>query len=166
MFHRWKERFLDKRSRATHREAVYKELADMKVCLALVTADAEGQRAVEGLAGRMKGVKVEGVYLAEGKEGTIEGADALVVRGGDFSFWGKLKNGRLQEVLDREYDLLVDLTAESSVLGRYVLAHSRAAFIAGRKKEGTLADVVVAPTVDTADFVNQLIEILEHIKKG
>lgn len=166
MFHRWKERFLDKRSRATHREAVYKELADMKVCLALVTADAEGQRAVEGLAGRMKGVKVEGVYLAEGKEGTMEEADALVVRGGDFSFWGKLKNGRLQEVLDREYDLLVDLTAESSVLGRYVLAHSRAAFIAGRKKEGTLADVVVAPTVDTADFVNQLIEILEHIKKG
>lgn len=166
MFHRWKERFLDKRSRATHREAVYKELADMKVCLALATADAEGQRAVEGLAGRMKGVKVEGVYLAEGKEGTIEGADALVVRGGDFSFWGKLKNGRLQEVLDREYDLLVDLTAESSVLGRYVLAHSRAAFIAGRKKEGALADVVVAPTTDTADFVNQLIEILEHIKKG
>lgn len=166
MFHRWKERFLDKRSRATHREAVYKELADMKVCLALATADAEGQRAVEGLAGRMKGVKVEGVYLAEGKEGTMEGADALVVRNGDFSFWGKLKNGRLQEVLDREYDLLVDLTAESSVLGRYVLAHSRAAFIAGRKKEGTLADVVVAPTVDTADFVNQLIEILEHIKKG
>lgn len=166
MFHRWKERFLDKRSRATRREAVYKELADMKVCLALATADAEGQRAVEGLAGRMKGVKVEGVYLAEGKEGTIEGADALVVRGGDFSFWGKLKNGRLQEVLDREYDLLVDLTAESSVLGRYVLAHSRAAFIAGRKKEGALADVVVAPTTDTADFVNQLIEILEHIKKG
>ena len=166
MFHRWKERFLDKRSRATRREAVYKELADMKVCLALATADAEGQRAVEGLAGRMKGVKVEGVYLAEGKEGTMEGADALVVRGGDFSFWGKLKNGRLQEVLDREYDLLVDLTAESSVLGRYVLAHSRAAFIAGRKKEGALADVVVAPTVDTADFVNQLIEILEHIKKG
>ena len=166
MFHRWKERFLDKRSRATHREAVYKELADMKVCLALATADAEGQRAVEGLAGRMKGVKVEGVYLAEGKEGTMEGADALVVRGGDFSFWGKLKNGRLQEVLDREYDLLVDLTAESSVLGRYVLAHSRAAFIAGRKKEGALADVVVAPTTDTADFVNQLIEILEHIKKG
>lgn len=166
MFHRWKERFLDKRSRATHREAVYKELADMKVCLALATADAEGQRAVEGLAGRMKGVKVEGVYLAEGKEGTIEGADALVVRGGDFSFWGKLKNGRLQEVLDREYDLLVDLTAESSVLGRYVLAHSRAAFIAGRKKEGAFADVVVAPTADTADFVNQLIEILEHIKKG
>ena len=157
---------MDKRSRATHREAVYKELADMKVCLALATADAEGQRAVEGLAGRMKGVKVEGVYLAEGKEGTIEGADALVVRGGDFSFWGKLKNGRLQEVLDREYDLLVDLTAESSVLGRYVLAHSRAAFIAGRKKEGALADVVVAPTTDTADFVNQLIEILEHIKKG
>ena len=157
---------MDKRSRATHREAVYKELADMKVCLALVTADAEGQRAVEGLAGRMKGVKVEGVYLAEGKEGTMEGADALVVRDGDFSFWGKFKNGRLQEVLDREYDLLVDLTAESSVLGRYVLAHSRAAFIAGRKKEGTLADVVVAPTVDTADFVNQLIEILEHIKKG
>lgn len=166
MFHRWKERFLDKRSRATHREAVYKELADMKVCLALATADAEGQRAVEGLAGRMKGVKVEGVYLAEGKEGTIEGADALVVRGGDFSFWGKLKNGRLQEVLDREYDLLVDLTAESSVLGRYVLAHSRAAFIAGRKKEGAFADMVVAPTADTADFVNQLIEILEHIKKG
>lgn len=166
MFHRWKERFLDKRSRATHREAVYKELADMKVCLALVTADAEGQRAVEGLAGRMKGVKVEGMYLAEGKEGTMEGADALVVRGGDFSFWGKLKNGRLQEVLDREYDLLVDLTAESSVLGRYVLAHSRAAFIAGRKKEGAFADVVVAPTADTADFVNQLIEILEHIKKG
>ena len=166
MFHRWKERFLDKRSRATHREAVYKELADMKVCLALATADAEGQRAVEGLAGRMKGVKVEGVYLAEGKEGMMEGADALVVRGGDFSFWGKLKNGRLQEVLDREYDLLVDLTAESSVLGRYVLAHSRAAFIAGRKKEGALADVVVAPTTDTADFVNQLIEILEHIKKG
>lgn len=166
MFHRWKERFLDKRSRATHREAVYKELADMKVCLALATADAEGQRAVEGLAGRMKGVKVEGVYLAEGKEGTIEGADALVVRGGDFSFWGKLKNGRLQEVLDREYDLLVDLTAESSVLGKYVLAHSRAAFIAGRKKEGAFADMVVAPTADTADFVNQLIEILEHIKKG
>ena len=166
MFHRWKERFLDKRSRATRREAVYKELADMKVCLALATADAEGQRAVEGLAGRMKGVKVEGVYLAEGKEGTIEGADALVVRGGDFSFWGKLKNGRLQEVLDREYDLLVDLTAESSVLGRYVLAHSRAAFIAGRKKEGAFADMVVAPTADTADFVNQLIEILEHIKKG
>ena len=157
---------MDKRSRATRREAVYKELADMKVCLALATADAEGQRAVEGLAGRMKGVKVEGVYLAEGKEGTIEGADALVVRGGDFSFWGKLKNGRLQEVLDREYDLLVDLTAESSVLGRYVLAHSRAAFIAGRKKEGAFADVVVAPTADTADFVNQLIEILEHIKKG
>ena len=77
MFHRWKERFLDKRSRATRREAVYKELADMKVCLALATADAEGQRAVEGLAGRMKGVKVEGVYLAEGKEGTIEGVDAL-----------------------------------------------------------------------------------------
>ena len=157
---------MDKRSRATRREAVYKELADMKECLALATADAEGQRAVEGLAGRMKGVKVEGVYLAEGKEGTMEGADALVVRGGDFSFWGKLKNGRLQEVLDREYDLLVDLTAESSVLGRYVLAHSRAAFIAGRKKEGAFADVVVAPTVDTADFVNQLIEILEHIKKG
>ena len=166
MFHRWKERFLDKRSRATRREAVYKELADMKECLALATADAEGQRAVEGLAGRMKGVKVVGVYLAEGKEGTIEGADALVVRGGDFSFWGKLKNGRLQEVLDREYDLLVDLTAEGSVLGRYVLAHSRAAFIAGRKKEGAFADVVVAPTADTADFVNQLIEILEHIKKG
>ena len=157
---------MDKRSRATRREAVYKELADMKECLALATADAEGQRAVEGLAGRMKGVKVEGVYLAEGKEGTIEGADALVVRGGDFSFWGKLKNGRLQEVLDREYDLLVDLTAEGSVLGRYVLAHSRAAFIAGRKKEGAFADMVVAPTADTADFVNQLIEILEHIKKG
>ena len=91
--------------------------------------------------------------------------EVAVIGEDDFTFWGKVKNEHLKQVLDKQYDMLVDLTPRVDVVGRYILAHSRASFAVGMKKEGGLADLVVAPAVDVSDFIKQLTVILAQIKR-
>lgn len=163
MFQKWKEKLIGRQCKAPLcREAEYKDGKDVKTCLAVAAGDAEGQKAVAELAVHLKGVELEVLYL--GKAGTgME--DVAVIGEDDFTFWGKVKNEHLKQVLDKQYDMLVDLTPRVDVVGRYILAHSRASFAVGMKKEGGLADLVVAPAVDVSDFIKQLTVILAQIKR-
>lgn len=165
MIHSLKEKALSRCHDAVDRNVRYVELAHVKSCLAFSTADEEGKKAVAYLAKKLGNVKMDKLYVVEEETDMVETDNLVLLKKEDLSFGGRIRNERFEAMCGRKYDMLVDLTMLSTPVVKYVYAHTRAAMIAGMKKEGSGADVVVAPAENVTDFVNKLVEVLGTIKQ-
>ncbi len=117
------------------------------------------------LTGRWEGIRFDRLcFVPDGAE-SPEGGDVVRLCRSDLGFGGKIRNERLQDLLAREYDLLIDLNKSAIPVINYVLANSRAHLIAGWKKEGGIADIRVVGAEEPRLFLNELSKILSEIKK-
>lgn len=164
LLHHFKTRLLVRRTGTAVRPVRYKGWDNIENVLVVWTASAlESGEWQKRLAQSLKNVRLDKLcFVPEGTE-SLEAEDTVILRNEDLGFSGKIRNKRLLALLDRPYDLLVDLTEGTNALVRYVLVNARAACVIGAKKEGGAADIVIDGPVRPADFVNQMIEVLSGI---
>lgn len=91
--------------------------------------------------------------------------DVVYVKAEDVGFGGKIMNDKLFHVLEKPYDLLIDLTRESNVLVDYVLKNSQAKCKVGMEKEGFEADIVLKGISDPVVFIGELAKLLSDLKE-
>lgn len=166
IIHKLKENALKRRKSMSNRVVEYKPLGEIRNVLFFWTAGEEEETWQKQLVAHWKNVKVDklcfvpvGIEVPE-KEGTI------VLKKDDLSFGGNVRNGRLHGILEKKYDLLVNLTSEGNALVDYVLMNTHAHCIVGRKREGAVADITIADEGnDKGQFITKLIRILSDINK-
>lgn len=163
ILHRFKEDSLAKRKGTTTRPLEYKELKDLKKVLVLWTASPECIGWQKKLTESLKHVEIDKVcYIPQGTN-MLETDDLVALRNEDIGFGGKIQNERVVDLMNREYDLAIDLTEVSNTLINYVLMNSKAACIVGMKKEGGVADIVIDGPAQPIDLISKLIEVLSGI---
>lgn len=165
ILHRLKEDSLAKHLEQVHRNVEYKELKEIKKCLLFWTAHPDEQSWMKYLRERFAHTKFEKLcFIPNGTE-ILETEDMVTLRNEDLGFGGKIQNDRLMAVLMKKYDLLIDLTTDSNVLINYVLAHTQATCVAGMKKEGGVADLIIDGVSTPLEFIDKLTELLSKINR-
>ena len=165
ILHRIKEDSLSKRKDLATRDVEYHELKDIKKYLVFWTADAEQDNWLKRLAEIFREAKMDKLCFVAADGEMRESTDQVIMKKEDLGFGGKIQNERLLELLERHYDLLIDLTPSSSVLGNYVLTNSRAKCIIGMKKDGGVGDLIIDGASGQMDFIEKLKTVLSEIKK-
>lgn len=165
LLHRLKEDLLNKRMKNTTREVEYKGKKEIKTCLVFWSAGTDPCEWSRQLDVDFAGVKIDRLcFIPDGVE-MLETDGLVTMRNVDLGFRGKIQNERLLSILGRKYDLLIDLTKETTALIKFVLHHIQASCIVGMKKEGGVADIVIDEVTEPSDFVNKLNIILSGINK-
>lgn len=165
ILHRFKEDSLAKRKDLSDRIIEYKDLKEIRRGLVFWTAE-DGQSAWQKrLSVRMKEVKFDKLCFVPSGTEMLETDDMVTLCNEDLGFGGKIQNDRLHDILAKKYDLLIDLTSSSNVLINYVLTNSQAHCIAGMRKEGSVADIILDEVAGPADFIDKLSDILAEINK-
>lgn len=165
ILHRFKEDSLARRKDNNDRKLEYPERKSIKKCLVFWMADTAEEQWLKALSSAFKEVKIDKLCFVPEEKEVPELPDLVVMKKEDLGFGGKIQNERLLEILGRPYDLLVDLTTVSTVLGNYVLSNNQARCIATMKKENVVGDLIVDGTNDPVDFIGKLNRILSEIKK-
>lgn len=161
-----KENVLAKRKSRAGREVEYKPLKEIKSVLFFWTAGGEDPAWQKQLSAQWKNIRTDQLCFVPVGVNMPETEGVVTLKGDDLGFGGKVKSHQLRTVLEKKYDLLVDLTSQANVWVNYVLMNTHAHCIAGRKKEGGIADIVVADEKSNpAEFINKLIGILSEINK-
>lgn len=165
IIHRFKEDSLARRKGATDRAVEYQELKSIRKCLVFWVADEDEDSWLKNMLEVFRGVKLDKLcFLPAGGE-MAESGNLVIMRNEDLGFGGKIQNERLMKILDCPYDLLVDLTTESSVLGNYVLTNNQAKCIVGMKKENGVADILIDGTSGPVDFIQKLSALLSEVNR-
>ncbi|MDE7074960.1 MAG: hypothetical protein K2O69_07970 [Odoribacter sp.] len=165
LLHRFKEDSLAKRTGLVNRVSEYPEREGIKKCLVFWMENPEAANWLKALSATFKDVKIDKLcFVADDWEGE-EKDGVVVLKSADLGFGGKIQNAHVLEILERPYDLLVDLTAESTVMGDYVLSNNQAKCIATMKKENAKGDLIIAGSRNPIDFIEKLNNFLSEVKK-
>lgn len=165
IIHRIKEDSLAKRRESVERRSEYKGVKSVKTGLVIWSADSRQAEWLERLSSGLKEVKFDRLCYIPPKEDISMPVDVLVLRNEDLGFGGKIQNSQLPEVLNRSYDVLVDLSTEPNVLLNYVLLNSRALCKIGMNREGGERDIMIDGVSTPLMFIDKLTEILSDIKE-
>ncbi len=166
MLTRMKEKALAKTITDRRREVEYKNLSDVKSCLVCWTANANQLVWLKTLKSKMKDVEIERLcYISQGYE-MIESDDMVCVRNENLGFGGKIQNDRLQAILAKKYDMLIDLSVKSNVMINYMVTTSQAKCKIGMKREGIDTDIVIDGGLEPLLFIENMFEILSRLKAG
>ncbi len=166
IFHRMKQDSLAKKTAERKRTKQYPDLHAVKSCLAVWCANDRQEEYLKLLKKRLpQQVKLDKVcFLPEGGPAS-SWKDVVYVQEEELGFGGKILNEQLPALLDKEYDLLVDLSEESNVMVDYVLRNSLARCKAGMKKAGFDADLMIDSVSGIPEFIDKLFEVLARLKK-
>lgn len=166
IFFRMKQDSLAKKTVTKEREKQYPDINAMTSCLVVGCAAASGmEEYLKLLKKKLLQVKMDKIcFLPEGYP-ELPVKDVIYIKEEELSFGGKILNEELPVLLDKEYDLLVDLTAESHVVVDYVLRNSLAKCKVGMRKEEPGLDIVIDGVSNTSDFINKLFVVLTKFKK-
>jgi hypothetical protein len=165
ILHRLKEDSLARQLEGVERNAEYKGFKDIRRCLVFWTSSPNERKWIKSVRDHFAEAKIEKLCFVPNGIEVSETDDVVFMRNDDLGFGGKIQNERLLGVLRKKYDLLIDLTGETSVLGNYVLAHTQAACTAGMKKEGGIADLIVDGVSTPLEFIDKLTELLSKINR-
>lgn len=160
---RFKEDSLAKRMELAERTVAYKELEKLRTCLLFYTAGTELKAAAEVLKKKMPGVKFAKLCFVPSGVEIMETEDAVFFHYEELGFGGKIQNERLYEELAKEYDLLVDFTADCNVMTQFVLNNSKAHCIVGMKREGAIGEILIDEVKDLQNFAVKLTQLLAGI---
>lgn len=166
ILHRIKEDSLNRCNEQVERQVEYKNMQEVKKCLAFWKAHADQNKWIRHLKACFPGVRVELLCFAPDETEMSEMGNVAVMRNEDLGFGGKIQNKQLLDLLEQRYDLFVDLTMETTSLTNYVLTHTRSSCIAGMKKEGGKADIVIDDVSEPIQFISALKDILSEINKN
>lgn len=165
IFHRIKEDSLAKKKTEIQRVKEYLEWAEIKKCLLLWVADGREPVWNKDVGRELSGKEVEKVcYVPKGVECPLQGT-CLCVRDEDLGFGGKIMNAELSEMLNKKYELLIDLTSSRYVITDYIVKASLAGCKVGRLKDQKELDIVLEGTVAEKDFLANLHLLFSNLKK-
>lgn len=165
ILHRFKEDSLAKRTGLVNRVLEYPERQDIKKCLVFWMENPEAANWLKALSATFQNVKIDKLcFVPDEWEGEAEG-DFVIMKNEDLGFGGKIQNERLLEILECPYDLMIDLSTETTVMGDYVLSNNRAKCIATMKKENAKGDLIIDGVRNPVDFIEKLNNFLSEIKK-
>lgn len=165
IIHRIKEDSLVKRQESVVRSSEYKELKSVRTGL-IVWSVAEGQADwLKKISEYLPEVKFDKLCYMPSKSAVPELLGAFVIKNEDLGFGGKILNSKLPDVLERQYDLLIDLSTESNVLLNYVLLSSKALCKVGMNRSCGERDITIEGVSEPLEFIDKLVEILSSIKK-
>ena len=119
------------------------------------------------LSNRLKesGAKISSLCFAD-QPGSVQGE--LIFSQADFNMWGKLQHAEMAGFIEKEFDLLIDISLAEGAEFRYVRALSKARFKAGWC--GSLPDyfdlsIDIGNKKEPAYLAEQLIHYLGEINK-
>lgn len=165
LFHRLKEDSLAKRNEASNRVVEYKELKDVRSCLVFWTVCPDQGKWLDKVMEKLPQVKVSKLcFVPAGAESPVR-EDIVTMSNEDLGFGGKIQNQRLHDLLEHQYDLLIDLNPVANALINYVLTNSRSNCVVGMKKENGMADFVVDVDTDPLQWMDQAFGVLSEIKR-
>lgn len=160
-----KEDSLARKMTEARRKKEYRSLSSVKNVVVFWTA-AEGEKTwLKKIRESFPGVKLDKLcFLPADYQGLLTD-DVVYIRAEDLGFGGKIMNEKLFQVLEKPYDLFIDLTKESNVLIDYVLKSSMAVCKAGMPKENFEADIVLEGVNDPQEFLYGLVKLLSNLKE-
>ena len=161
---RLKEGSLAKKKNSVSRTVVYKTFEDIKTGLVFWSADFEPQGVLKKISGAV-GIKFDKLCVVSKEQEIPQNIDAVILKNEELGFGGKIKNDQLHAIMAKRYDLLIDLTTDSSVMIQYVLTNSNACCIASMKKVDSVADIVIGDAKDAEELIDKLMELLSKMKK-
>ncbi len=165
IFHRIKEDSLAKKKAEIQRVKEYPEWAEIKRCLLLWVADGREPNWNKDVARVLNGKQVEKIcYVPKGVEGPLQGT-CLCLRDEDLGFGGKITKAELSEILNKKYELLIDLTSSRYVITDYIVKACLAGCKVGRLKDQKELDIVLDGPETEKDFLISLHLLFSNLKK-
>ena len=165
IFHRMKHDSLAKKTAGKRRTKQYPDLHAIKSCLVVWCANDRQEEYLKHLKKKLPQVKLDKIcFLPEGSPAPSF-RDVVCVKEEELGFGGKILNEELLALLDKECDLLVDLSEESNVMIDYILGNSQAKCKAGMKKENFDADLMIDGVTGVSELIDKLFEVLAKLKK-
>lgn len=165
IFHRMKEDSLARKTTEAQREKKYHSLHWVKNGLVFWIGGSEEAAWLKAVREKFSGVKMDKICFIPPSYQGILTEDTTYIKTEDLAFGGKIMNDRLFQVLEKPYDLLIDLTTESNVLIDYILKNSRAKCKIGMPKDNFEADIVLEGSRDTVDFIGRISGMLADLKE-
>ncbi len=162
---KFKEDSLVKKRRPESRAVVYKTLEEIKTCLVFWSADFDPQLCLKKLSKKIEGGVFDTLCIVSEGEDTPSCMGTVILKNEELGFRGKIQNDHLYAMMAKKYDLLIDLTANSSAMVQYVLTNSNACCISSMKKADSVADIIIGDAKDAEEFMDKLIELLARINK-
>jgi len=163
ILHRFKEDSLAKRGKTAARTVVYKPMKEIRKVLVFWVADPAQDRWLRKLSGIFAGAHIDKLCFVPEETEMPETGDVVTLRNEDLGFGGKIQNDRLTELLNKKYDLMVDLTMNSNALIDYVIRNTHAGCITGTKKTGAEADIVIQGIHEPLGFMDRMKDVLSGI---
>lgn len=165
IFHRMKQDSLAKKTAERKRTKQYPELTAVKSCLVVWSANDRQEEYLKSLRKKLPQAKWDKIcFLPKGYQADFL-RDVVYVKEEELGFGGKILNEELPVLLDKEYDLLVDLSEVTNVMLSYILTNSLAKCKAGMRKESFDADLMIDGVTGIPEFIDKLFEVLAKLKK-
>ncbi|HBO27954.1 MULTISPECIES: DUF6913 domain-containing protein [Culturomica] len=165
IFQRMKGDSLARKMTEVRREKEYSHMHTVKSGVVFWIAGGGEQPGLETIREKFPEVKMDKVCFLPANYQGLQVDDVVYVKAEDVGFGGKIMNDKLFHVLEKPYDLLIDLTRESNVLVDYVLKNSQAKCKVGMEKEGFEADIVLKGISDPVVFIGELAKLLSDLKE-
>ena len=162
-FRRFYEKVLAKKHSRVAASVQYKEKEEVKTCLLFYVAGEEVEEAIEALQQGMPKTKFQRLCFIPSEREVLDRLDVIYYRQNELGWKGVFANARLEEVLSKKFDLLIDLTTNSNVFTQYVLKNSNAQCIISKNEADGFADIVVNEMKDEREFVKKLMVLLAEI---
>lgn len=164
-FHRIKEDSLLKKQGTVERSVEYRDLKSLKTCLVFWVANENQSAWLKVLGDRLKGVKMDKLCFVPDHIEILVTDGTVTMKNEDLAFGGKIRNKDLLELIEKKYDLLIDLSTVNNVLINYVLRNSRSRCKIGMKREGFDADIVIEGVTQQREFIDKMFEFLSAVGK-
>lgn len=165
IFHRIKEETLTKKSGTADRKKEYNEIKSVKTCLVYWVADENQAIWLKMLNDRLGSAKIDKLCFIPENVEILVTDETVAVKNVDLGFGGKIQNDNLLRLMEKEYDLLIDLSMVNNVLADYVLRNSVAKCKVGMKREGFEADIVIDGVAGQTEFIEKMFEFLAGVRK-
>ncbi|WP_251623248.1 DUF6913 domain-containing protein [Odoribacter lunatus] len=165
IFYRIKGDSQEKQLTDKEREKEYPEFDKISSCLVVWSANDQEGGCLKRLERKLLGVKPEKICVLPKEYQGLQLENVVYVKSEDINAKGRILNERLVDLLNKEFDLLIDLSEGEDALVDYVLKNSMAKCKAGRRRSAFEADLMIEGTVDVLDFIDKLFDVLVKFKK-
>ncbi|NOQ73694.1 MAG: hypothetical protein GQ574_16930 [Crocinitomix sp.] len=122
----------------------------------LLIADADPSNLANELSAAFRHAKISFLFPRKNKEdNTAHGT--YCYHASDLNLTGKIKNDKLKQLMQIQFDLILDLSTDE-ILNQYLLKKLSASFIIGKKgiEKSEMYDLLVSETTNNEEFIQTI----------
>ncbi|MDL2283193.1 hypothetical protein LJB94_01600, partial [Odoribacter sp. OttesenSCG-928-G04] len=143
----------------------FPELDKVKTCLIVWKTHTDELRWQDKLKKELPQAKIDKVCIIQQDYQEERRNDIIYINSDDVDMKGKINNQQLNELLEKKYDLLIDLNSSTDVLSDFVVRNSHALCKVSMVKESDVTDIMIDGVTNENDLITQTIAILSKFKK-